>query len=775
MPANEKKPLIIVESPTKARTLTRLLSGEYKVMSSQGHVRDLPVKTLSVDVDNGYEPEFVTIPAKKKILKELKDAAKEAGQVLLATDPDREGEAIAWHLQEEIKRKAVRVEFHEFTRKAVQAALANPHAINQERVNAQMGRRVLDRLVGYKISPVLWRKVRRGLSAGRVQSVAVRLICEREDEINAFGTQEYWSLEGEFAHGGAAFKAQLVELDAKGISTPTQKQSDSTRIITSEAEAQGIKDALAKLAYAVDSVQEKQTTKSPGAPFITATMQQEAFKKLGFNGKRTMRTAQDLYEGIDVGDGPEGLITYMRTDSTRIAPDFLTAVRAHIEQAFGKDYLPEAPRFYGSRKSAQEAHEAIRPTNLAYTPERIASRLSPDQLKLYTLIYNRFLASQMANARFLQRQTDVLSQGGANTARFRRTDTSVVFEGFLRAYREESEEGAENGDGAANGKAPAQLQAGTPVNMLDLAMMQHFTKPPPRYTEASLIKTLEENGIGRPSTYAPTIETIIARGYIVREGRALAPTVWAFCVTALLKDFFTEIVDVGFTAKMEEQLDGVEEGKDEWRTLVDELYQPMMADIARALADKEHDYHPKPVKTGEDCPKCGKPLVMRYGRFGPFVNCSGYPDCDYKQNGNKGGGGAKGLDVICPKCGEAQLIARRSQYGIEFVSCSAYPKCKYIREPQEFCPKCRAQGKMGKLIKHQAKNRRIFYACEHNPGPEAEGKPAAKGACDFIMWARPTVDTCELCGWFIAERKRKETMLRFCCNPDCANYKAHEE
>lgn len=774
MPANEKKPLIIVESPTKARTLTRLLSGEYKVMSSQGHVRDLPVKTLSVDVDNGYEPEFVTIPAKKKVLKELKDAAKEAGQVLLATDPDREGEAIAWHLQEEIKRKAVRVEFHEFTRKAVQAALANPHAINQERVNAQLGRRVLDRLVGYKISPVLWRKVRRGLSAGRVQSVAVRLICEREDEINAFGTQEYWSLEGEFAHGSAAFKAQLVELDAKGISTPTQKQSDTTRIITSEAEAQGIKDALAKLAYAVDSVQEKQTTKSPSAPFITATMQQEAFKKLGFNGKRTMRTAQDLYEGIDVGDGPEGLITYMRTDSTRIAPDFLTAVRAHIEQAFGKDYLPDSPRFYGSRKSAQEAHEAIRPTNLAYTPERIASRLSPDQLKLYTLIYNRFLASQMANARFLQRQTDVLSQVGANTARFRRTDTSAVFDGFLRAYREESEEGAENGNGAANGKAPAQLQAGTPVNMLGLAMIQHFTKPPPRYSEASLIKTLEENGIGRPSTYAPTIETIIARGYIVREGRALAPTVWAFCVTALLKDFFTEIVDVGFTAKMEEQLDEVEEGKDDWRKLVDELYKPMMADIARALADKTKDYRPPPKPTGEICPKCGKPLVERNGRFGAFVNCSGYPDCDYKQNGNKGGG-AKELDEMCPECGKAKLTARRSQYGIEFVGCSAYPKCKYIREPQEFCPKCKAQGKMGKLVKRRAKNRRIFYACEHNPGPEAEGKPAAKDACDFIMWARSTVDTCEICGWFIAERKRKETMLRFCCNPSCANHKAHEE
>ncbi len=773
MPANDKKPLIIVESPTKARTLTRLLGGEYKVMSSQGHVRDLPVKTLSVDVDHGYEPEFVTIPAKKKILKELKDAAKEAGQVLLATDPDREGEAIAWHLQEEIKRKAVRVEFHEFTRKAVQAALANPHAINQERVNAQMGRRVLDRLVGYKISPVLWRKVRRGLSAGRVQSVAVRLICEREEEIRAFGAQEYWSLEGEFAHGGAAFKAMLVELDAKRISTPTQDQNENTRIITSEAEAQGIKDALSGLAYAIDSVQEKQTTKSPSAPFITATMQQEAFKKLGFNGKRTMRTAQLLYEGIDVGDGPEGLITYMRTDSTRIAPEFLTEARAHIMQAFGKEYLPDAPRYYGSRKSAQEAHEAIRPTNLAYTPERIASRLNPDQLKLYTLIYNRFLASQMANAKFLQRQTDVLSQGSAATARFRRTDTSVVFDGFHRAYREESEEG-ENGNGAMNGKAPAQLQAGTPLDMLDLAMMQHFTKPPPRYTEASLIKALEENGIGRPSTYAPTIETIIARGYIVREGRALAPTVWAFCVTALLKDFFTEIVDIGFTAKMEEQLDEVEEGKDEWRKLVDALYKPMMADIDRALADKEHDYHPKPKETGEMCPKCGKPLVERYGRFGPFVNCCGYPECDYKKNGEKAGA-AKELDEMCPQCGKAKLAARRSRFGIEFVSCSAYPKCKYIREPQEFCPKCKAQGKKGKLEKHQAKNRRIFYSCEHNPGPEAEGKHKGKDACDFIMWARPTVDTCELCGWFIAERKRKETTLRFCCNPACANNKAHED
>jgi DNA topoisomerase-1 len=765
MPATEKKSLIIVESPTKARTLTRLLGGEYKVMSSHGHVRDLPVKTLSVDVDNGYEPEFVTIPAKKKILKELKDAAKDAGEILLATDPDREGEAIAWHLQEEIRSRARRVEFHEFTRKAVLAALAKPHEINQERVNAQMGRRVLDRLVGYKLSPVLWRKVRRGLSAGRVQSVAVRLICEREEEIRAFNAQEYWSLEGEFAHAGASFKAQLVELEGKRISTPTQEQSAATRIVTSEAEAQFIKDALAKLPYAIDSVQEKQTTKSPSAPFITATMQQEAFKKLGFNGKRTMRTAQELYEGIDVGEGPEGLITYMRTDSTRIAPEFLQAARAHIEQAFGKDYLPDSPRFYGSRKSAQEAHEAIRPTNLAYTPERVAKHLNADQQKLYTIIYNRFLASQMANAKFLQRQTDVLSQDPQNIARFRRTDTSVVFEGFLRAYRDETEENGENGNG--NGKASLQLTAGTPVDMLDLLALQHFTKPPARYTEASLIKTLEENGIGRPSTYAPIIETIIARGYIVREGRALAPTEWAFLVTKLLVDFFTEIVDVGFTAKMEEQLDEVEEGKAEWRTLVDSLYKAMLIDIERALANKEKDYKPPAIDTGRICPECGAPLLERKGQYGSFVACSGYPKCKYKENGEKAGGDVKELAETCPKCGQAHLVARRNRWGTEFVACSRYPKCDFSREPQTKCPKCG-----GELKRLKAKNRRVFFACEHNPGPEADGKQ--RGQCDFILWARPTVDICE-CGWFIAERTSKGTTVRFCSNPACRHHKAHEE
>ncbi len=759
--STKHKPLIIVESPTKARTLSRILGQGYRVLSSQGHVRDLPDKELGVDIENGYQPKFRIIGRKSKVVKSLRDAAKEAQVILLATDPDREGEAIAWHLAELVNRPVQRVEFREFTRRAVQDAVKHPHDINRRRVDAQLARRVLDRLVGYRISPVLWRKVRRGLSAGRVQSVAVRFICEREEEIRAFSPQEYWTLEGQFAGDSVAFAAQLVEVDGRRIVHPSKEQNASTRIVASEEEATVLRDALLPLEYAVDSVQEKKISKSPAPPFITATLQQAAFKKLGFQGKRTMRTAQQLYEGIDVGEGLEGLITYMRTDSVRVAAEFVQAAREHIAESFGRPYVPEKPRAWKSRAGAQEAHEAIRPTNLAYTPDRVKSYLSSDQLKIYTLIYNRFLASQMANAQHLQRQTEVVSSGGDVAARFRHTATTVSFDGFLRVYREENnqDEKAKPGDSLAG------VREGMGLDLKELTPSQHFTKPLPRYTEASLIKTLEEFGIGRPSTYAPILDTIVERGYVEREGRNMAPTEWAFLVIALMKDYFPEVVDVDFTARMEQRLDLVEEGKDRWQELVDSFYQPLAKKIELALADRSKKYKPEARELDEKCPECGKPLVERSGRYGKFIACSGYPDCRYvkRDNGAKGAIG-KPLDERCPKCG-AQLVARRNRWGWEFVACPSYPKCDYAREPQLRCPKCG-----GALHRRQAKNRRVFYVCENSPGPGEDKESASGKTCDFVLFARPTVDKCELCGWFIAERKQRDKVLRFCSNPECANH-----
>lgn len=755
------KPLIIVESPTKARTLSRILGNGYNVLSSQGHIRDLPDKELGVDIENGYKPKFRVIGRKSKVVKSLRDAAKGAQAILLATDPDREGEAIAWHLAELVNRPAQRVEFYEFTRRAVQDAVKRPHDINRQRVDAQLARRVLDRLVGYRISPVLWRKVRRGLSAGRVQSVAVRLICEREEEIRAFKPQEYWTMEGRFAGNGVAFAAQLVEVDGRRIVHPSKEQNAGTRIIRSEEEATALRDALLPLKYAVDSVQEKKISKSPAPPFITATLQQTAFKKLGFPGKRTMRTAQQLYEGIDVGEGPEGLITYMRTDSVRVTAEFVDSARKHIAIAYGVSYLPEKPRAWKSRSGAQEAHEAIRPTNLAYTPDSVKSHLNPDQQKIYTLIYNRFLASQMANAQHLQRQTEVASSGGSTAARFRHTATTVSFDGFLRVYREENNDN----DKAKGGDNLTGVREGMGLDLKELTPSQHFTKPLPRYTEASLIKTLEEFGIGRPSTYAPILDTIVERGYVEREDRNLAPTEWAFLVIALMKDFFPEVVDVAFTARMEERLDLVEEGKGKWQELVDSFYKPLAKEIEEALADKSKKYKPAARELDEKCPECGKPLVERSGRYGKFVACSGYPKCRYvkRDNGAKGAAG-KPLDERCPKCG-AQLVARRNRWGWEFIACSTYPKCDFAREPQVHCPKCG-----GALARRQAKNRRVFYVCENSPAP-GEGEETASGkACDFVLFARPTVDRCETCGWFIAERKQRDKVMRFCSNPDCENH-----
>lgn len=750
-----KKPLLIVESPTKARTLKKLLGKRYEVASSRGHIRDLPEKELGVDLDSDYEPSFRTIPGKQKVVKELRAAAARASRVLLGTDPDREGEAIAWHIATVLKRPAKRVEFYEITGSAVAQALEHPHSIDLKRVNSQIARRVLDRLVGYGLSPVLWRKVKRGLSAGRVQSVAVRLLCEREEEIRAFVPQEYWSVSGTFGFDAGSLSATLAEFDGVRIVHPDKLTEGRSRIIQTQDEARKIESALKSLAYNVESVEEKEVVRAPSPPFTTATLQQDAFSKLGFRGRRTMRLAQQLYEGVDVGNGPEGLITYMRTDSVRVADEFAAETGKFVEKMLGANYVPASPRHYRAKKGAQEAHEAIRPTNLAYTPQQLKGKLSPELWKLYTLIYNRYLASQMTSARFAQKQVTILGDGGKHSARFHRTGSTLVFDGFLRVYRESTDSRAEGEVGSGDARTLAAMAAGLALTLSKLTSTQRFTKPPSRYTEASLIRTLEQNGIGRPSTYVPIIETIIKRGYVVREKRSLAPTEWAFATSKLLADYFPEIVDTAFTARMEEQLDEVEQGRQEWPKLVADFYKPLHAEIESALADKKR-YRAEPKLLEERCPECGAPLAERHGRFGKFIACSNYPKCTYVKKTGK----AQQLDDKCPRCG-APLVARRNRWGVQFVACSTYPKCNYAREPQEKCPKCG-----GNLVRKRAKNRSIYYTCENS---------REDGTCDFVVYGRPVVEPCSLCGWFLAERRRKGQTTVFCSNPECPNHSGLQE
>jgi len=754
--ADQHKPLLIVESPTKARTLKKLLGNRYSVVSSRGHIRDLPEKELGVDVENDYEPSFRAIPGKQKVVKELRAAARRASRILLGTDPDREGEAIAWHIAAVLAKPVERVEFHEITRSAVAQALEQRHPINRQRVDSQIARRVLDRLVGYGLSPVLWRKVKRGLSAGRVQSVAVRLLCEREEEIGAFLPQEHWSIEGTFAFDAGRFTAGLAEFDGIRIAHPDRHTEGKSRIIESGGEARRIESALKPLAYSVESVEEKEVERAPAPPFTTATLQQDAFNKLGFHGRRTMRLAQQLYEGVDVGRGPEGLITYMRTDSVRVADEFVGETRRFIKAEFGEAYVPKAPRRYRARKGAQEAHEAIRPTGIAYAPELLKGKLSPELSKLYALIYNRYLASQMAPARLAQKQVTVLGDGRKHTARFQRTSSTLLFDGFLRVYRESP--GARTGVESQEDDAQVfeAVHPETVVVLSATAPTQHFTKPPARYTEAGLIKALEQNGIGRPSTYVPIIETIIKRGYVIREKKALAPTEWAFVTNRLLGDYFPEIVDVAFTARMEDKLDEVEHGRQEWPKLVDEFYGPLSAEIQAALADQKR-YRAEPKLLPEKCPLCGEPLAERHGRFGRFVACSDYPKCTYVKKSQE----VQQLAEKCPRC-DAPLVARRNRWGVQFVACSTYPKCDYAREPQLKCPRCG-----GALQRKRAKNRSVYYACEHY---RSDG-----GSCSFRVFGRPLVDLCPLCGWFLVERRRKGQTVVFCSNPECSDHSGLQE
>ena len=676
--------LVIVESPAKAKTIQKYLGQGYEVIASMGHVRDLPKSKMGVDKDNDFKPQYTDMKGKEDVIRELKKRAKKCDKIYLATDPDREGEAISWHIAQMLKldmNDDNRVAFNEITKTGVKNGMSHPHKIDVDLVNAQQARRILDRLVGYELSPFLWKKVKRGLSAGRVQSVAVRLVVDRENEIRAFVPKEYWSIDAKFTAPSSrkVFDAALVAVDGEKLEIPNQ------------AEADGLLKRLENAEYTVTSVKKRVTKKQPAPPFITSTLQQEASRKLSFSAKRTMKAAQELYEGVDVqGVGAVGLITYMRTDSLRISDEAKKAAAEYIGTVYGSDYLPPEPRNFKTKSNAQDAHEAIRPSTPELTPERVKSSLSSDQYKLYKLIWERFIASQMANALLDTVSADI----EANGCTFRASGYSVKFDGFMALYVEstDSEDGSK--------KMLPELKSDDKLKLKSIAGNQHFTQPPPRYTEASLIKALEENGIGRPSTYAPTITTITSRRYVEHEGKALKPTNLGEVITELMKDHFKKIVDAKFTAEMENNLDEVEHGEKDWVSTLREFYD----DFSETLKKAEEAMDGKRVKVPDEetdvvCELCGRNMVIKYSKYGKFLACPGFPDC---KNTKKIVTETEGS---CPRCGKKMLL-KKSKKGRSFYGCEGFPDCSFMTwnvPTKELCPQCGKSlfmkgGKSGKLV-----------------------------------------------------------------------------
>lgn len=701
------KSLIIVESPAKTRTLKNFLGPEYSVEASMGHVRDLPKSKLGVDIEDGFKPQYLPIPDKREVIKKLKEAASKADTVFLASDPDREGEAIAWHLREALSlENARRIQFNEITKTAVVEALDNAHDINIDLVNAQQARRVLDRLVGYKLSPLLWRKVKKNLSAGRVQSVAVRLICDREREILAFVPVEYWSI-----------TAKLTPQDKEHPFDAKLVQQNGTKItINNQQEADDLLKRLEDADYVVKSIKKTEKRRNPAAPFITSTLQQEASRKLGFTARRTMMIAQQLYEGIELGAaGHTGLITYMRTDSTRVAKEAQDEARGYIEQNFGKSYMPETPRQV-SRKGAQDAHEAIRPTSIVRHPDQVKEFLSGEQYRLYRLIWQRFLASQMSPAVFDVVTVDVL----ANDLTFRATGSTVKFQGFIKVYTE----GKDDATVMADEDMPPLpvLKENEILKLLGITPQQHFTEPPPRYTEATLVRALEEKGIGRPSTYATIISTIQDRKYVELTEKKFKPTELGFIVTDQLVKHFPEIMDVEFTAAVETKLDNVEEGSLNWVALLDEFYGPFEKDLEEA-SEKMERVKIEPKVSDQVCPNCGKPMLIREGRFGEFLGCSGYPECKTTAPLTKP------LDIKCPKCGDGDVVEKKSRKGKVFYGCNKYPDCDFVtwdKPTNKHCPKCNGilgeRRFRGRLTGYRCTNAECDY--EQSRGKQKEGEAA---------------------------------------------------
>ncbi|MDO3681278.1 type I DNA topoisomerase [Paenibacillus ehimensis] len=665
--------LVIVESPAKAKTISKYLGSKYIVKASMGHIRDLPKSQIGVEVKKNFEPKYITIRGKGSVLKELKDASKRVKKVYLAADPDREGEAIAWHLAHYLElpdQEACRVVFNEITKQAVKDAFKTPRKINQDLVNAQQARRILDRLVGYKISPLLWKKVKKGLSAGRVQSVAVKLIYDRENEIKAFVPEEYWTITAKLSSGKADFEAKFYSVDGE------------KKELKNEAEVNAVLVALQKANFIVSEVREKERLRNPSPPFITSSLQQEAARKLNFRAAKTMSVAQQLYEGIDLGsEGTVGLITYMRTDSTRISPVAQEEAKEYIVQKFGESFYPETPRVYTKKNTnAQDAHEAIRPSSVLREPDQIKEYLSRDQYRLYKLVWERFVASQMASAVLDTMTVDLTA---ANTI-FRAVGSKVKFHGFMKVYVEGNDDAA--ADTGDDDKLLPPLKEGDKVKKQQIDPKQHFTQPPPRFTEARLVKALEEMGIGRPSTYAPTLETIQKRGYVAIEEKKFVPTELGELVIQQMIEFFPEILDVDFTAHMEEGLDHIEEGKEDWVRVLSEFYESFEKRLEVAEEEMEKVEIQDEV-SDEICEKCGRHFVYKMGRFGKFLACSGFPDCRNTKPIVKDTG------VTCPNCHEGKIIERRSKKGRIFYGCDRYPDCDFVSWDKPVghpCPKCGA-------------------------------------------------------------------------------------
>ena len=794
------KNLVIVESPAKAKTIGKYLGKDYLVKASLGHVKDLPKKDLAVDVDRDFQPSYEIIEGKKKLIQELKHAAKGADSVYLAADPDREGEAICFHLQEELEGKKnghphiFRVMFNEITKNAIQQAFKKPGTVNINLVEAQQARRVLDRLVGYKISPLLWDKVRRGLSAGRVQTVALRLIVDREREIRAFVKREYWTID-----------VNLAAKKPPQLKAHLAKRNDQNVEIADEAAAKSLVSQFDESDFAVQSVSTREKRRNPVPPFITSTLQQEAARKLRFSVKRTMMLAQRLYEGVELGEeGSVGLISYMRTDSTRVAQDALSEVRGLIETRFGKEYRPETPNFYKSKKDAQDAHEAIRPTSASRAPETVAKYLAEDEMKLYRLIWMRFVASQMTPAVFDQTTIDVTAKGkdGA-TYLFRATGSVPKFDGYLKVY-EEGKDQKDEDDEDLKHKLPAVTE-GEVLKLKSIEPEQHFTEPPPRFTEATLVKELEADGVGRPSTYASILSTIQEREYVKKEGGKFIPTELGMVVTDLLLESFNDLFAVSYTARMEEELDEIEEGKIDWRTAMAEFYERFvkalnhaerhMTDIKRMErpTDLICDKCGKPmvIKWGrhgsfiactgypdctntreltvdlpdvdkadlteqgaeEYCENCGRPMVLKKGRFGTFYACSGYPDCKTtKKIGGEQKKPDEPLEEKCPQCG-SQMVRKYGRFG-EFVACSNYPACKFVKQKTigMACPNCSE----GQVVERRSKRGKTFYGCNRYPD------------CDFVAWGKPLPEKCPECGSsYLIEKWLKAGPVAQCPNGEC--------
>jgi DNA topoisomerase-1 len=755
--------LVVVESPAKAKTIKKYLGAGFTVKASVGHVMDLPKSKMGVDVENGFAPEYVVIRGKGKIISEIKKTAKDVDVVYLAPDPDREGEAIAWHLAQEIKpsnRNIKRVLFNEITKRGITEGLAHPGELDVHKFESQQARRILDRLVGYEISPILWKKVKRGLSAGRVQSVAVRLIVEREREISAFKPVEYWTIEADVeGKNPPPFRVRLTKVDGKKAE------------LTDGTQSKGVVEELKKAPFVIEKIERKERRKFPLAPFITSRLQQEAARKLRFTAKKTMALAQRLYEGLELGEeGAVGLITYMRTDSTRLSDDAVAEARAHILEKYGKESLPDEPVVYKTKKQAQDAHEAIRPTSMQYDPETVRRLLTTaaagnqeklrdveDHVRLYQLIWNRFIACQMKPAVYDQTTVDI----AAGRYGLRANGQVLKFAGYTAVYAESVEETGET-DEASDGTLP-ELTEGETLKVHKIDPEQHFTQPPPRFTEASLVKELEEKGIGRPSTYANILSTIQDRGYCEkREGR-FHPTTLGTKVNDLLVDSFPDILDVTFTAQMEDGLDKVEEGDADWQKLLSNFYSPFKVDLEKAVVHMR-DLKREEIPTEHKCEKCGSMMVIKWGRNGEFLACSGYPDCKNTREFSRKEDGTIEItpqattDEKCETCG-APMLVKRGRFG-EFLACSRYPECKTTR-PISLGVGCPRPGCGGFLTEKRSRRGKVFYGCSNY----------SKTGCDFVLWDKPIAEKCPQCGaQFLVKRENRRGGGRIRCVSEGCGY-----